>query len=255
MRGNRTAGRDVAAMFAAYVGGDSLAKIGQREGISGERVRQLFRAAGYPPLPSAHTNRQRSQERRARLREPLIVAFRELHSVSASAKAVGCSVGLATDILLEAGEETGVNRAWVASRSKPRVTSEFCIEALRDAARQCGGRLSEKRYSALIRDGASIQGRAWPWPSTVLRQLGVSRWNEALERAGIPPCSQGSGPRGVPDEALLSLAGELQCNLGRPPTPSEYGTAAKERELPGVQSASRRFGSWIGFIESSVARR
>lgn len=244
--------RDVDALFAAYLAGDSLSEIGSREGISGERVRQLFRAAGFPRLDSAHTNRQRSQQRRAALREPLITAFRSHHSVAVAATVVGCSVGLASDILVQAGEETDVNRAWVAARSKPTVTAEFCIAALREAADRCEGRLTESRYQAFIRSGASTDGQAWPWPSTILRRLGVARWNESLDRAGVPHSALGSGPRGCPDQSLLQLAADLQRELGRPPTPNEYSAAAKAGGLPGAQSAIRRFRAWESFVGAAA---
>jgi hypothetical protein len=36
--------------------------------------------------------------------------------------------------------------------------------------------------------------------------------------------------------------------LGRLPTPGEFGKAAKDAGLSGVQSAKRRFGSWESFL-------
>jgi len=240
--------RDVAALFAAYLAGDSLAVIGKREGVSGERIRQLFRAAGYPTLATSHTNRQRSQERRAELEAPVVDAYRRLESITEVAKQLGISVGLATSVLAEAGIETGRRRSQPTTLLRPKVTATFCTDVLSEAARREGGTISEKRYQAMLRAGASTDGQAWPWPSTILARLGAKTWNEAVVIAGVPECAPGAGSRGVGDDDLTSLAVELEGTLGRLPAPGEFGKAAKAAGLPGLQSVERRFGSWDSFV-------
>jgi Homing endonuclease associated repeat len=240
--------RDVAALFAAYLAGDSLAVIGEREGVSGERIRQLFRAAGYPTLVNVHTNGQQSQQRRAELRVPVVEAYRALESITKVAEQLGISVGLATAVLAEAGVETGRNHARPTTPLRTKVTAQFCVDVLTEAARRGGGSISEKRYQALLRAGASTDGQPWPWPSTVLSRLGARTWNEALAVAGVPECAPGAGSRGVGDDELVTLAADLRGALGRLPTPGEFGRAAKDAGLPGIQSVKRRFGSWESFL-------
>ncbi len=245
--------RDLNALFASYLAGDSLAEIGRREGVSGERIRQLFREAGYPPLQSAHTNRQRSQQRRAELREPLIAAYRELHTVTSAAERVGCSVSVASQVLKEAGVDLNASASSESSRSKPKVSAEFCRQVLAEAADRLDGAISESRYQDLIRAGATTDGRRWPWPSTVLARLGVRTWNEALASAGVRFPSGGSGTRGVGDDELVGLARDLQQQLGRLPTQTEFAEVARTRGLPGIQSIRRRFGNWAGFVNEASA--
>ncbi len=240
--------RDVAALFAAYLTGDSLAVIGEREGVSGERIRQLFRAAGYPTLASAHTNRQRSQDRRAELQAPVVDAYRRLESITEVAKQLGISVALATSVLAEAGIETGRRRSRSTAPLRPKVTAKFCADVLTEAARRGGGTISEKRYQAMLRAGASTDGQAWPWPSTVLARLGATTWNQALAKAGVPQCAPGPGSRGVDDQELVTLLADLRAALGRLPSASEFGKSAGIAGLPGIQSVKRRFGSWDSFV-------
>jgi hypothetical protein len=132
------------------------------------------------------------------------------------------------------------------------VTSAICIAAIQEAAQRNRGRISESDYQAMIRVGASAGGRSWPWPSTILARLRVRTWNEALSAADIPPCSQNSGTRGVPDAVLTRLATDLARQLGRSPTPSEFTNSAKVHKIPGVQSVKRRFGSWKAFIAAAT---
>ena len=245
---SRAPKRDVAALFAAYLAGDSLAVIGEREGVSGERIRQLFRAAGYPMLATAHTNRQRSQERRVELQAPVVDAYRRFESITEVAKQLGISVVLAKSVLTEAGIETGRRRSRPTTPLRPKVTAMFCTEVLREAAHRGGGTISEKRYQAMLRAGASTEGLAWPWPSTILARLGAKTWNEAVVIAGVPECASGAGSRGVGDDDLTALVVGLKGTLGRLPAPGEFGKAAKDAGLPGIQSVKRRFGSWGSFI-------
>jgi len=240
--------RDMGALFAAYLAGDSLAVIGEREGVSGERIRQLFREAGYPPLASAHTNRQRSQERRGELRAPVIDAYRRLESITEVAKQLRISVALATSVLAEAGIDTGRRRSRSTAPLRPEVTARFCTGVLTEAARRGGGTISEKRYQAMLRAGASTDGQAWPWPSTVLARLGATTWNQALAMAGVPRRAPGAGSRGVDDQVLVTLLADLRAALGRLPTASEFAKAASSNGLPGIQSVKRRFGSWDSFV-------
>ena len=238
----------MAILFAAYLAGDSLAVIGEREGVSGERIRQLFRAAGYPTLGRAHSNRQRSQERRAELQAPVVDAYRRLESITDVAKQLRISVALATSVLAEAEIETGRRRTRSTAPLRPEVTAKFCTDVLTEAARRGGGTISEKRYQAMLRAGASTDGQAWPWPSTVLARLGTTTWNEALAMAGVPQCSPGTGSRGVDNQELVALLFDLRATLGRLPTASEFAKAASSNGLPGIQSVKRRFGSWDSFV-------
>ncbi len=108
----RVGERDVAALFAAYLAGDSLAVIGAREGVTGERIRQLFRAAGFPALASAHTGRQRSHQRRAQLRAPVVEAYGRLGSIAGVARQLGVSEGLVKSVLAEAGWSSSAPHRW-----------------------------------------------------------------------------------------------------------------------------------------------
>ena len=78
-----------------------LRRLGRRESVSAEWIRQLFRAAGMPKIPEANTMRQRSRDLRADLREGVISAFMESGPVKEAASNCGCSVHLARAILAE----------------------------------------------------------------------------------------------------------------------------------------------------------
>jgi hypothetical protein len=237
--------RDVAPLFAAYLAGDSLAVIGERKGVSGERIRQLFRAAGYPTLASAHTNRQRSQERRAELQAPVVDAYRRLESNAEVAKLLGISVGLATSVPAKAGIEAG---APPISIHRPTATRGDRHVLHRRAHRSCPQRGRNHLREAIPGDapGRGVNRR----PSMVMAEVrpGAKTWDEALTMAGVPPCAPGAGSRGVENQELATLLVDLRKALGRLPTASEFAKAASSAGLPGIQSVKRRFGSWDSFV-------
>ena len=152
---------DVERLFAEYIAGDSLAEIGRRESVSAEWIRQLFRNAGLPKVPEAHTMRQRSRGLRAELRGHVVSEFMTSGSVKAAAGKARCSVQLARAILAEEDIEVGQIYAWKRNKGgRPEFSAEFCREVLVDAACRCGGRVSLKQYTTMFQDGASRAGSA-----------------------------------------------------------------------------------------------
>jgi hypothetical protein len=242
---------DVESMFAAYLGGDSLAEIGRRESVSAEWVRQLFRDAGFPAAAEAHTTRQRSRDRRADLRQPLLSSFTTSGSVRAAAEEAGCSERLASEILAAEGIEVGHAYAWMRNKSRPRMSAEFCRQVLADAARRCGGRVSLKQYTELFKGGATTAGKRWPAPNNLEHRMGVRTWNEALMAAGVPLVSAGPGVRGPSDADLITHLVQLGHQMGRPPSPKEWEEARQSNGMPGAQAVRHRFGTWAGFIKAA----
>ena len=183
----------------------------------------------------------------------MIKAYRRLGSITGVAQDLGISVGLATAVLADGGVEIGRNQPRSTAPLRPKVTAQFCVEVLREAARQGDGTISEKRYQAMLRGGVSTEGQPWPWPSTLLSRLGARTWNQALVVAGIPDLAPGAGSRGVGNERLVAMVIDLRTALGRPPTRGSLEKLQRMWVSREFQSIKRRFGSWDAFIATALA--
>ena len=73
---------------------------------------EIMTAAGFPALASAHTGRQRSLQRRAQLRTPVVEAYGRLGSIAGVARQLGVSEGLVKSVLAEAGWNSSAPHRW-----------------------------------------------------------------------------------------------------------------------------------------------
>ena len=179
-------------MFAAYQGGATLAQTGQQFGLSGERVRQIFRAAGLPVRsPSeARELRRRQQEDRERA---MVERLREEGDINL----VAGEFSVRPRRIREVTKRMAPELLAPLGRAEPRVargywTREAIIDAIHSWTSTYGEppRATDWRPATALRNGqperaARFSEGLWPHASTVLKRFG--RWNDAIYAAGYEP--------------------------------------------------------------------
>jgi transposase len=223
-------------MFARYLGGATLQEVGDEFAVTRERVRQIFKAAGYS-TEEARESRARAK-RRAREDE----AIARLHggaTIQAVAQKLDMRVSavraLAERFVPSASEELRKGsrvpngywtqgrildaiRAWASTYGSPPHATDWNIAALR--ARGC-----EKREEHFL-------SGLWPHLTTVQSKFG--NWNRAIEAAGLEPTPVSSYGRPgdnaeTVSEAIASYRDGL--SLGQAALKAGISPATLERHL------------------------
>jgi predicted transcriptional regulator len=238
-----------AAIFAAYSSGATLQEVGERYGISRERVRKILKAHGYPvrSVKEAAALRRASE----RVMAPQITALcSELGEPREVADRLGVSYVTVREVIRL--NDVGDLQPASAQRRKLRktqklYTNEELLECLKMASGQLGGVLTASAYSEFIRDRALSDGR--PWPSHQALQLRFGSWREALRQAGLRanPASAIAGQRIFEAAHCIDAVRHVARELGHSPTAAEYDLMARASRggLPCVATVRRRFGGWL----------
>ncbi len=179
-------------MFTTYQGGATLAQTGQRFGLSGERVRQIFRTAGLPvrsPRQARDLRRVHQSERERAMVERL----RDCGDFEVAAD----EFDVRPRRIREVAKRMAPELLAPLGRAEPRVargywTREAIIQAIHDWTSAYGEppRATDWRPATALRNGqperaARFSEGLWPHASTVLKRFG--RWNEAIYAAGYEP--------------------------------------------------------------------
>jgi hypothetical protein len=235
----------LSCLLDLYDQGLSNREIGERFGLSAERIRQLLVSYGVVSRPAS----QRRFEAAVRGREEEIVA-------------AYLRLGNEADVARETGlDEVHVQRVLTANlpeiqvlrrrkRTKPeRYTEEEILSALREAARCSSSPLgyhTYRRWAARQR----AEGLPCPSPQTVLLRLG--RWREALARAGlVVPVGGGRPATYGRDSGVVALA-QAWTELGQAPTIRQYEVWRSRRtELPAAVTIRRMATSWSDLLREA----
>jgi hypothetical protein len=203
----------VEQMYAMYRGGASLRAVGEQFGISGERVRQLFGAAGLE-------TRSRTEV------EEILRAERE--------KRAG------------PGEETPTRIRRPAEWVEKKYSDAELLEILRTTSSELGGILTAHRYDEFA-IGRTFADRR-PWPSHQTHFLRFGSWRGALLTAGLPanPSSPISGQRIFGLGQCVDAVRHVRRELGQMPSVKGYETVARRSNgaLPSAATVRNRCGSW-----------
>ena len=242
-RENKHARRD-AAIVAARVGGETLAAIGARFGLSKQRVGQILDREVGPQLREALglARRRRRAAVVAANQDRILAAFRAGEELPAIARAVGVERAEVRALIdAEAGAEDRAARrhARRPPARRPRFSEEQLLEAIREAYRRAGGAVDQQRYVAIARE-LGLPSRA-----TIVMRLGG--WNAAVEAAGLHPKTSRTRayPRRWTEESCLRALRELAEELGELPSAARYRQLLREREgLPSPTTVRLRLGEW-----------
>jgi hypothetical protein len=179
-------------MFAAYQGGATLAQTGRRFGLSGERVRQIFRGAGLP-VRSPREARDLRRTQQAERERAMVERLRESGDLELAAQ----DFDVRPRRIREVAKRMAPELLAPLGRTEPRVargywTRAAIIDAIHEWTSTYGEppRATDWRPATALRNGqperaARFSEGLWPHASTVLKRFG--RWNDAIYAAGYEP--------------------------------------------------------------------
>lgn len=248
-------GERAAAIFADYSSGATLQEIGERYGVSRERVRQILKAHGYPVRSVKEAAALRRASERAMA--PQIAALcDELGDPRKVADRLGVSYATVQEVLgLKAADDSQPASAQRRKLGKTQklYTNEELLECLKMASGQLGGVLTTSAYSKFIRGRTLSNGR--PWPSNQSLQLRFGSWREALQQAGLRanPTSAIAGQRIFEIGHCVDAVRHVARELGHSPTAAEYERIARASQggLPSVATVRHRLGGWLDALRAA----
>jgi len=233
----------VEEMHRHYLQGATLEEVGQRAGITRERVRQLFDKAGLPRRTRALAGARQIEARAERLdaeHEMIARQFRERKNIQALADEHSLSIGRIKKMLrakLSPREYLDVP----TDASPKQYSDDDLLGFLRKAGRGQDGPLSLARYSEVARRSRKR------WPSVQTYVIRFGSWTAARQAAGLPARNPPpwTGERISREECLAAVRAVTQA-LGKLPTGAEYDRRARESNgsLPSLATVKHRCGGW-----------
>lgn len=223
-------------MFAHYQGGATLQEIGDEFGVTRERVRQIFKTAGYSTEEVRKTRVQAKRQSRE------AEAVTQLHS-GATIQAVAQNLDMTVSAVRALAEKFAPS-ASENLRKGSRVpngywTKERILDAIRAWARTYGSppHATDWNIAALRTRGYEEREERflsglWPHLTTVQGKFG--NWNAAIEAAGLEPTPVSSYGRPGDDAETVADAVALYQNglsLARAASKAGISTATLERHL------------------------
>jgi Homing endonuclease associated repeat len=240
-------------MFALRASGWTLRQIGERYGISRQRVDEIVRARGGPELPAviaarrareAEIIQERSTEIRQWWRSGLPVA-----AIAAKLGLPAARVHRSIGSVLSPMDRAYRNRSIVMRTRTPRYSEEQLIAGIRELANRIGRTPTQEEYRA----HAQKLGLA----SILTLGKRFGGWQASVVAAGLQPLphGRGRGSRRTWDangcwRALERVADQL----GNPPRFQSYVLLSTGRpDLPSGPTVRNQLGRWIDIvIELSV---
>jgi uncharacterized protein (DUF433 family) len=224
--------------------GWTLQEIGERFGLSRERVRQILTAAGPRDARSASARRGRRQQgidaARA-LRAEILSRWSHGERLRDLAPSLGIPLRAAQLVVRESAsaEDAALRRAAlnvVNATFDRRYRDAELVAAVRRAADALGRAPSGREYTRLA---SSLE---LPGLATIQRRLG---WSSAVRAAGLTPRVAHGGGQKWDEDTCLAAVKSVAAPLGRPPTLREYDRASRGRpELPSPVTVAHHFGGW-----------
>jgi DNA-binding CsgD family transcriptional regulator len=242
-------------MFALRASGWTLREIGERYGISRQRVDEIVRDRGGPELPEVIA------ARRAREAEVIDARAREIRqwwraglSVAAIAEKLdlpAARVHKAIDGVLSPIDRAHRNRSIVMRTRTPRYSEEELLAGVRGVAERIGRTPTQEEYRALAQELelASIL--------TLAKRFGG--WHAAVVAAGLTPLPHGRGRgsrRTWDQDACWRALERVSDQLGNPPRFQSYVTISTGRaDLPSGPTVRNQLGRWIDIVIELSARQ
>lgn len=226
-------------MHEMYASGATLDAVGHKYGVTKERVRQIFAAAGLPKISLAE-RRRRVYEHRS---DEVVERFRELQDERAVAEALCVPMSAVREILRKRLPPGALRRP---TKHTNRYSDDELIEMLQDASRAVGGVLAKADFEAYGSGLVTADGRPWPTGQTPMKRFGS--WNKALEAAGLRanPSSPIAGQILFDEAQCIDALRHVARELGESPTAAAYDEYAKKTNgaLPSQATVRNRCGRW-----------
>lgn len=247
--GERRVPQRVVAMRELYETGATLEEVGERFGVTRERVRQLFMTYGVPVRSVGETHELRRRQLMEARRSEICALLDAGLSPSEISSRLALAPQVVRDVLAEEpsrSRQVAFRRHARMKRTKPRYTDEEIVECLRTANLELGGVLTTSDYTAFAKTRTFPDGRPWPGHQTPFHRFGS--WREALHQAGLVanPPSAVAGQRLFTRGHCIDAILEVERALGHPPTAAEYERAAvaSKGALPSLATLRHRCGGW-----------
>lgn len=234
--------------YDLYNTGATLREVGERFGLTGERVRQIFRSAGLSTRSITETQSLRHDHLVEEQGDQIAAAFRRHKDVGEVAERLKVPHTLVKEIV--------VSRFPPRERRRPRrpippkYPDSEMVAFLQEASATKDGPLSIEDYRRYAERRSTDDGRSWPSIYTFIRRFGS--WRKALIRASLPVNS--SGPSSIKPkfskQDCIDALGEAARTLAEPPTITAYDELARNSNgrLPSALTVKNRLGSWYSAL-------
>jgi DNA-binding CsgD family transcriptional regulator len=241
-------------MFELRASGWTLAQIGERFGITRQRVDEILRDKGGPRAAESVAARRAREAALVRQRsEEILRRWRAGLDAEEIARQLGFTFAAVKEVIDD--EASGFDKAARSHALSSRTTrmkysDRDLIDGLRKAAKIFGHAPSEPEYDSVARDlgAASVQ--------TIIGRLGG--WSQAAAAAGLQPNSatRASHRKTWDDEACWTALESVADRLGDPPRYRVYEELALGRpDLPSGATIRKRLGRWTDVALELIARR
>lgn len=226
-----------------YLNGSTLNEIGQRLGLTRERIRQLI----APISEEEKAESRRKRQERVRVDRD---AFREIYKRVGGVKATARELGIPkAQVRRHRGEYFDPVELRIISRSgfKPKETNEEIIANLKMVGEEIGTPFTYDEYDAVAKE------RDWTRAQTVIHRFDT--WAKACSAAGLTswkPWRKGPYERKWNRRNCLESVKRVAAELDKPyPTADEYDHASKGRDdLPSQATVRMRVGGWTEVMKA-----
>jgi transcriptional regulator with XRE-family HTH domain len=235
--------------------GWTLRQIGERYGISRQRVDEIVRDRGGPDLSAVIAARR---AREADVIEQRAQEIRDWWRAGLPVTTIAQRIGLpaarvhrSIDTVLSPMDRAHRNRSIVMRTRTPRYSEEELTAGMREIAHRIGRTPTQEEY----------RGHAHELGLASILTLGkrFGSWQAAVVAAGLEPLGhgRGSGSRRTWDKEACWLALERVADqLGNPPRFQTYVRLSTGRpDLPSGPTIRNRLGRWIDIAIELSARR
>jgi DNA-binding CsgD family transcriptional regulator len=242
-------------MFELRAAGWTLRQIGERYGISRQRVDEIVRDRGGPELPDVIAARR---AREAGIMQERSDEIRQWWRAGLPIATIAEQLGLPTarvqrliDGVLTPMDRAHRNRSIVMRTRTPRYTDEQLLAGIQEVASRIGRTPTQEEYRAHAHELglASIL--------TLGKRFGG--WHGSVLAAGLEPLphGRGRGSRRVWDkDACWRALERVADQLGNPPRFQSYVVLSTGRpDLPSGPTVRNQLGRWIDIVIELSARR
>jgi hypothetical protein len=224
------------------VEGATLRQLGERHGITYERVRQLFKEYNLPTKKvKRQTVKRQNYEQEAQARKQEIFECYKRHgTVEKTAECVGIPKQYISPIL----SEMGLRQLYRKKGTSPSYPPDFIVECLQTAAelqRVKSGDIEEPLTIPTYRKMAPAFG--FPADLTVIRAFGT--WEAACAAAGVK-ANPSEGPRrgAITPELCIEALRLCRADLDRIPSYEIYCKWARDTGMPSGPTVRVKVGPW-----------
>lgn len=234
-------------VVAARARGETLQEIGDRFGLSRQRISRILIESGAasPSREARHARTTRQLASAGVSPGEVLSAWRSgigPASVARRLRIPAAAVSVVIDEHASAADRAARRRAQSerASRTRRRFSDEALIEAVRGSAEWADRVPSIADYVEFAHSSISL-------PSVDTIGLRFGGWNAALRAAGMTPRNtrRRAPPRRWSEATCLDAITRLVEELGELPSITRYAQLARERpDLPSPATVRNRLGRW-----------